>query len=166
MRSAAIHHGCAAVCAAIPPPIAPPLIVNVIAPHHHCCHCPWRHHHRHYRCCQTRRDHHHCCHHSTGRRHHHHRHRQGRRPSPIIVKVVARHATNCHAFAIVVVVLTQCTAKIAGQTLLSDPCEIPLSDPSSVGSIDRCCGQYTSLEVSSLAVVVGCSPSLPGEWGQ
>lgn len=135
MRSAAIHHGCAAVCAAIPPPIAPPLIVNVIAPHHHCCHCPWRHHHRHYRCCQTRRDHHHCCHHSTGRRHHHHRHRQGRRPSPIIVKVVARHATNCHAFAIVVVVLTQCTAKIAGQTLLSDPCEIPLSDPSSVGSI-------------------------------
>jgi hypothetical protein len=41
-----------------------------------------------------------------------------------------------------------------------------LSDPSSVGSIDRCCGQYTSLEVSSLAVVVGCSPSLPGEWGQ
>ena len=75
------------------------------------------------------------CHHSTGRRHHHHRHRQGRRPSPIIVKVVARHANNCHAFAIVVVVLAQCTAKIAGQTLLSDPCEIPLSDPSSVGSI-------------------------------
>ena len=55
--------------------------------------------------------------------------------TPIIVKVVARHANNCHAFAIVVVVLAQCTAKIAGQTLLSDPCEIPLSDPSSVGSI-------------------------------